>query len=114
MVRLMDFYIMLILWSDLFEIKCRLQFPHIITHEHSANSERRSVLYNLILNSKTGKAPGSEDDYLETIKLLSDDIIDVLVKLFNEIYELDHISQYLRRFQKSQIVTVAISFVGLA
>lgn len=47
----------------------------------------KSEVIKAIRQSKTGKAPGPDDIHIEIIKLLNDDSIDVLIKLFNDIYE---------------------------
>lgn len=47
----------------------------------------KSEVQNVIKHGKQGKATGPDDIYVESIKLLDDENIGVLVQLFNDIYE---------------------------
>lgn len=60
--------------------------------EPSPNIMKAEVL-KAIKQSKQGKAAGTDDVYVEVVKLLNDENVDALVELFNNIYDQGEIPQ---------------------
>lgn len=57
------------------------------SEESRSRISKEEILY-VLKNSKNRKAPGPDDDPTELLKIMDDNGLEVLVDLFNSIYDL--------------------------